>query len=205
MPAIAYHIDKCQTAEAVLEAARAVRANRGQIYRAPVRDTGIDLRRPSRGIKGNDPSLRKQPKPKVLSKIVFVKPIVVREIDPTIRIVDIQDAICEVAGIRRLDLISARRDRATCAPRHLALALCKALTLLSLPQIGRAFGGRHYTTVLHSVNKMWPITSQITDILDEAPLHYVVAVAYALCQQIPEYIAPPRPRNDTGKFCQAFL
>lgn len=171
----------------------------------PVPDTGIDLRRPSRGIKGNDPSLRIQPKPKVLPKIVFIKPIVVREFDETIRITDIQDAVCEVAGIRRLDLISDRRDRVTCAPRHLALALCKALTLRSLPQIGMAFGNRHHTTVLHSVNKMWPVTSQITDILDVAPLHYVVAVAYALCQQIPEYIAPPRPRNEIGKFCQVFL
>jgi chromosomal replication initiator protein len=48
-------------------------------------------------------------------------------------------------------LLSARRSRDVVRPRQIAMFLAKALTSRSLPEIGRRFGGRDHTTVLHAV------------------------------------------------------
>jgi hypothetical protein len=55
--------------------------------------------------------------------------------------------------VRETDLMSARRDRQLCVIRQIAMALSKHITLRSLPEIGRAYGGRDHTTVLHAVRK----------------------------------------------------
>ena len=52
------------------------------------------------------------------------------------------------------DLISARRARVVARPRQVAMYLCKMLTSKSLPEIGRGFGGRDHTTVIHAVRKI---------------------------------------------------
>ena len=49
---------------------------------------------------------------------------------------------------------SARRARAVARPRQVAMWLCKQLTPRSLPEIGRKFGGRDHTTVMHAVRKI---------------------------------------------------
>jgi chromosomal replication initiator protein len=49
---------------------------------------------------------------------------------------------------------SARRSRAVARPRQVAMYLSKQLTSRSLPEIGRAFGGRDHTTVMHAVRKI---------------------------------------------------
>jgi chromosomal replication initiator protein len=49
---------------------------------------------------------------------------------------------------------SARRARAVARPRQVAMYLCKQLTPRSLPEIGRKFGGRDHTTVMHAVKKV---------------------------------------------------
>lgn len=62
-----------------------------------------------------------------------------------------------VAGHFRLkvaDLKSKNNSRKVAVPRQVAMYLCKVLTKSSLPEIGREFGGKHHTTVLHSVNKI---------------------------------------------------
>lgn len=66
----------------------------------------------------------------------------------------IQKKICEHFGIKMADLHGERRARALARPRQMAMYLCKILTTKSLPDIGRAFGGRDHTTVLHAVRKV---------------------------------------------------
>lgn len=73
------------------------------------------------------------------------------------RIEEIQREVCRFSGISRTEILSNRRTRNLVVPRQLAMALAKHLTARSLPEIGRAFGGRDHTTVLHAVRKMSPV------------------------------------------------
>lgn len=67
----------------------------------------------------------------------------------------IQDATARYFGITRDDILSARRGSTEIVhPRQIAYYLCKTLTLRSLPDIGRKFGGRDHTTILHGVRKI---------------------------------------------------
>ena len=67
---------------------------------------------------------------------------------------DIQKAVAEYYSMKQADLLSDRRNRAIARPRQVAMWLCKQLTTRSLPDIGRRFGGRDHTTVLHAVRKI---------------------------------------------------
>jgi len=67
---------------------------------------------------------------------------------------EIQKACSEHFGLRQADLISERRNRAIARPRQAAMWLAKKLTTRSLPDIGRRFGGRDHTTVLHAVRRI---------------------------------------------------
>ena len=67
---------------------------------------------------------------------------------------DIQKAASEHFGLKQADLISERRTRAVARPRQAAMWLAKQLTTRSLPDIGRRFGGRDHTTVLHAVRRI---------------------------------------------------
>ena len=78
----------------------------------------------------------------------------IRANDRVINISDIQRATAEYYNIRLADLLSARRARAVARPRQIAMYLCKQLTSRSLPEIGRKFGGRDHTTVMHAVRKV---------------------------------------------------
>jgi chromosomal replication initiator protein len=71
-----------------------------------------------------------------------------------LKIEDIQRVICQHYNIGKSDLLSARRTKAIVRPRQVAMHLCKVLTLRSLPEIGRRFGNRDHTTVLHAVRKV---------------------------------------------------
>jgi chromosomal replication initiator protein len=67
---------------------------------------------------------------------------------------EIQKRVAEHFKIRVSDMSSARRSRAVARPRQVAMYLSKQLTSRSLPEIGRAFGGRDHTTVMHAVRKI---------------------------------------------------
>ena len=67
---------------------------------------------------------------------------------------DIQKATSEHFGLKQADLISERRTRSVARPRQAAMWLAKQLTTRSLPDIGRRFGGRDHTTVLHAVRRI---------------------------------------------------
>jgi len=71
-----------------------------------------------------------------------------------IKIEDIQKLVANHYSISRPDILSSRRTATVVRPRQIAMYLSKVLTLRSLPEIGRRFGGRDHTTVLHAVRKI---------------------------------------------------
>jgi chromosomal replication initiator protein len=74
--------------------------------------------------------------------------------DRRITIEEIQKCVAERFNIRLSDMLAARRARAVARPRQVAMYLAKQLTPRSLPEIGRKFGGRDHTTVIHAVRKI---------------------------------------------------
>ena len=74
--------------------------------------------------------------------------------DRRVTIEEIQKRVAEHFNIRLADMHSARRSRSVARPRHVAMYLAKQLTSRSLPEIGRKFGGRDHTTVMHAVKKV---------------------------------------------------
>jgi chromosomal replication initiator protein len=74
--------------------------------------------------------------------------------DRRVTIDEIQKRVAEHYTIKLADMHSARRSRAVARPRQVAMYLCKQLTSRSLPEIGRKFGGRDHTTVMHAVRKV---------------------------------------------------
>ena len=78
---------------------------------------------------------------------------VLRANDHRVTIEDIQKKVSEHFRIRFTDMHSARRARAVARPRQIAMYLAKQLTSRSLPEIGRKFGGRDQTTVMHAEKK----------------------------------------------------
>ena len=88
-----------------------------------------------------------------------------------ITIQKIQKAVAESHRINVTELISKGNSRRLALPRQIAMYLCKRLTKSSYPEIGRAFGGKHHTTVIHSFEKIqslvtrdFAIQKQINDI-----------------------------------------
>jgi chromosomal replication initiator protein len=77
-----------------------------------------------------------------------------------IKIEDILRIISRHFGVSKGDLLSQRRHRSVVWPRQIGMYLAKQLTARSLPEIGRRFGNRDHTTVLHAIRK---IEGQITD------------------------------------------
>ena len=89
------------------------------------------------------------------------------------RKVTIEEIIRKVAdhyNIRMTDLISARRARAIARPRQVAMFLSKMLTSKSLPEIGRRFGGRDHTTVIHAVKKIEELRQIDNQIAEEVEI-----------------------------------
>ncbi|HVB99755.1 MAG TPA: chromosomal replication initiator protein DnaA [Candidatus Dormibacteraeota bacterium] len=74
--------------------------------------------------------------------------------DRRITIESIQKRVAEHFGLRPQDLKVRSNSKAIAFPRQVSMYLVKQLTSASLPEIGRQFGGKHHTTVLHSINKI---------------------------------------------------
>lgn len=72
----------------------------------------------------------------------------------SVSVENIQKTVAEYYNMRLSDLSSKNRARSVARPRQIAMALAKDLTSRSLPEIGRAFGGRDHTTVLHACRKV---------------------------------------------------
>ena len=89
------------------------------------------------------------------------------------RKVTIDEIIRKVAdhyNLRMSDLLSARRARQVARPRQVAMFLAKTLTSRSLPDIGRRFGGRDHTTVIHAVRKIEELRATDSQIAEDVEL-----------------------------------
>lgn len=84
-----------------------------------------------------------------------------------VKIEDIQRIVARQYNVSRADLLSSRRTANVVRPRQVAMYLAKTLTLRSLPEIGRRFGGRDHTTVLHAVRKIEGLVGNDTMLADE--------------------------------------
>jgi chromosomal replication initiator protein len=87
-----------------------------------------------------------------------------------VKIEDIQKLVASRYNVSRSDILSERRTAAVVRPRQIAMYLSKVLTLRSLPEIGRRFGGRDHTTVLHAVRKIEKALSDDAALSDEVEL-----------------------------------
>jgi chromosomal replication initiator protein len=87
-----------------------------------------------------------------------------------IKIEDIQRVVARQYNVSRSDLLSSRRTANVVRPRQVAMYLAKTLTLRSLPEIGRRFGGRDHTTVLHAVRKIEALVGKDAALSDEVEL-----------------------------------
>ena len=87
-----------------------------------------------------------------------------------VTIEEIQKKVAEHFNIRLSDMSSPRRARAVARPRQIAMYLAKQLTSRSLPEIGRTFGGRDHTTVMHAVSRIESLKLEDTLIADDLEL-----------------------------------
>ena len=90
--------------------------------------------------------------------------------DKRITIEDIQKQVAQYFNIKMADMHSARRSRAIARPRQIAMYLAKRLTSRSLPEIGRKFGGKDHTTVMHAVKRIEELMQQDHSIAEDVEL-----------------------------------
>jgi len=93
-----------------------------------------------------------------------------RASDRRVTIEEIQKRVAAHFNIRLSDMHSARRARSVARPRQVAMYLAKQLTSRSLPEIGRKFGGRDHTTVMHAVRKVDELREGDTSFAEDVEL-----------------------------------
>ncbi len=86
------------------------------------------------------------------------------------RIEDIQRIVARHYNVSKTELLSNRRTRTIVKPRQIAMYLAKIMTPRSLPEIGRRFGGRDHTTVLHAVRKIEDLAGNDNGLAQELEL-----------------------------------
>lgn len=84
---------------------------------------------------------------RILEDIIEKKPQI-------ISIDSIQKNVAKYFNVPQIELKSKKRNRSILLPRHIAMYLCRRLTKISLPDIGRDFGGKDHTTVIHACSKI---------------------------------------------------
>ncbi|MBV9750098.1 MAG: chromosomal replication initiator protein DnaA [Acetobacteraceae bacterium] len=95
---------------------------------------------------------------------------VLRAHDRRVTIEEIQRKVAEHWNVRLTDMSSARRARAVARPRQVAMYLAKQLTSRSLPEIGRKFGNRDHTTVMHAVSRVAELMEQDLEFAERVEL-----------------------------------
>lgn len=86
--------------------------------------------------------------------MALLQPNLKVSVERRVTVDEIQKLVSEHFGLKQADLLSERRTRSVARPRQVAMWLCKQHTTRSYPDIGRRFGGRDHTTVLHAVKKV---------------------------------------------------
>lgn len=92
---------------------------------------------------------------------------ILRSFERKISIEEIQRQVSEHYNIRLSDMIGPKRVRSFARPRQVAMFLCKQMTSRSLPEIGRRFGGRDHTTVMHGVKRIEELRHQDAQIAED--------------------------------------
>jgi chromosomal replication initiator protein len=92
---------------------------------------------------------------------------VLKASDRKVTVEEIQRKVSEHYNIRLSDMIGPKRLRSYARPRQVAMYLCKHLTSRSLPEIGRRFGGRDHTTVMHGVRRIEELKQQDGQIAED--------------------------------------
>ncbi|WP_227421100.1 chromosomal replication initiator protein DnaA [Roseitranquillus sediminis] len=95
---------------------------------------------------------------------------ILRHTDRKITVEEIQRKVSDHYNIRLSDLIGPKRVRTYARPRQIAMYLAKQLTTRSLPEIGRRFGGRDHTTVIHGVRRIEDLKSKDSQIAEDLEL-----------------------------------
>ncbi|WP_136635958.1 chromosomal replication initiator protein DnaA [Pseudooceanicola onchidii] len=95
---------------------------------------------------------------------------ILRASDKKITVEEIQRKVAEHFNIRMSDLIGPKRVRTFARPRQIAMYLAKTLTSRSLPEIGRRFGGRDHTTVIHGVKRVEELKVQDSQIAEDVEM-----------------------------------
>lgn len=157
-------VDHCQTAEDVIRNAREVVAKRrAQLPKRPM--SIIPFSKPI----ALEPSLEVLIRAAYPARYPLSRNVSVREI---------QAEVCRVCGVKLADMLSSRRHKGLVEARMIAVMLTRHLTPKSFPEIGRLFGGRDHTTIIHARVKMEPVLIDIKARLhDSAPLSDWVAAA----------------------------
>ena len=93
-----------------------------------------------------------------------------RSCEKRVSIEDIQRTVAEHFNIKMADMHSARRSKAIARPRQVAMFLCKTLTPHSLPDIGRKFGGKDHTTVMHAAKRIEELRQQDSELAEDITL-----------------------------------
>jgi chromosomal replication initiator protein len=92
---------------------------------------------------------------------------ILRTSDRKVTVEEIQRKVSEHYNIRLSDMLGPKRLRSYARPRQIAMYLCKKLTSRSLPEIGRRFGGRDHTTVMHGVRRIDDLRNQDSQMSDD--------------------------------------
>jgi chromosomal replication initiator protein len=93
-----------------------------------------------------------------------------RSYERKLSVEEIKRKVADHYNIRLSDLVGPKRTRCFARPRQMAMYLCKTLTSRSLPEIGRSFGGRDHTTVMHGVKKIDELRQKDAQIADDLEL-----------------------------------
>jgi chromosomal replication initiator protein len=93
-----------------------------------------------------------------------------RSFERKVSIEEIKRKVADHYNIRLSDMVGPKRTRCYARPRQVAMYLCKQLTTRSLPEIGRSFGGRDHTTIMHGVRRIDALRQQDAEIADDLEL-----------------------------------
>jgi chromosomal replication initiator protein len=95
---------------------------------------------------------------------------ILRSSERKVTVEEIQRKVAEHYNIRLSDMIGPKRQRTIARPRQIAMYLAKSLTTRSLPDIGRRFGGRDHTTIMHGVRKVEELRSTDSQLAEDLEL-----------------------------------
>ncbi|WP_107846334.1 chromosomal replication initiator protein DnaA [Litoreibacter ponti] len=95
---------------------------------------------------------------------------ILRQSDRKVTMDEIMRKICDYYNVRMSDLLSPKRSRNIARPRQMAMWLAKHLTQRSYPEIGKRFGNRDHTTVIHAVRKIEELKAQDSQVAEDAEL-----------------------------------